>query len=372
MGSTPPYFAPEVLWKAYGPQVDLWALGVVLFQLLVGRLPFNANSNQELFRQIERSPEHLRKLFVMPEWSGVSEIAKDLVTKLLHPDPKQRLNADEALLHEWIALRGNVGTGGGDLKAAQQALKQQVAQKRLTALWHVLDIMNALDSGAGGATPRKKLPPKLLKRASEASHSNLHRSAAQGGSGRQRLASQTDRVEELQTLFNLFDTDGNGSIDEYEIAALFRKLGFEVNPSKLRELMDKVDQDANGTLEFAEFCEFLRLAKSTEVLGSGGGLGIGNAVEDSLSSLADDEGCISNDALTEYLTAFASATGQPISAAEIGDVIALAQDDDGSVRPSQIRDAMMMSAETRHDRAETRRQRAASAEDGEVVEMPAI
>ena len=53
-------------------------------------------------------------------------------------------------------------------------------------------------------------------------------------------------------------------------------------------------------------------------------------------------------------------------------LIALAQDDDGSVRPSQIRDAMMMSAETRHDRAETRRQRAASAEDGEVVEMPAI
>ena len=33
---TPQYFAPEMLWKAYGPQVDLWALGVVLFQLLVG------------------------------------------------------------------------------------------------------------------------------------------------------------------------------------------------------------------------------------------------------------------------------------------------------------------------------------------------
>ena len=52
-----------MLWKAYGPQVDLWALGVVLFQLLVGRLPFHASSNQELFRQIEKSPEHLKRLF---------------------------------------------------------------------------------------------------------------------------------------------------------------------------------------------------------------------------------------------------------------------------------------------------------------------
>lgn len=59
---TPHYFAPEMLQKAYGPQVDLWALGVVLFQLLVGRLPFNAPSNAELFRQIERSPEHVRRL----------------------------------------------------------------------------------------------------------------------------------------------------------------------------------------------------------------------------------------------------------------------------------------------------------------------
>ena len=39
---------------------------------------------------------------------------------------------------------------------------------------------------------------------------------------------------------------------------------------KLRELLYKVDTDANGTLEFAEFCEFLRLAKSAEKSGGGG------------------------------------------------------------------------------------------------------
>ena len=76
---TPQYFAPEMLKKRYGPQVDVWALGVVLFQLLVGRLPFNAGSNAQLFRQIENSPDHLRKLFRMNEWNSVSGPAKDLV-----------------------------------------------------------------------------------------------------------------------------------------------------------------------------------------------------------------------------------------------------------------------------------------------------
>ena len=237
---TPQYFAPEMLQKAYGPQVDLWALGVVLFQLLVGRLPFNAPSNAELFRQIERSADHLKRLFALAEWRGVSEAAKDLVVKLLTPDPTRRLNADEALAHEWIALKGQVG-GGGDLKAAQQALKQQVAQKRLTAMWHVLDIINALDDGSAGGARSPKLPPALQRRASQVSsaHSGNGSTGAQselsGGGfdgGRNRASSATDRVEELQMLFSMFDTDGNGTIDQHEIAALFRKLGFEVRTER--------------------------------------------------------------------------------------------------------------------------------------------
>ena len=87
---TPQYFAPEMLKKRYGPQVDVWALGVVLFQLLVGRLPFNAGSNAQLFRQIENSPEHLRKLFALSEWKSVSEPARDLVVRSCPISPKQQ------------------------------------------------------------------------------------------------------------------------------------------------------------------------------------------------------------------------------------------------------------------------------------------
>ena len=71
---TPQYFAPEMIRKAYGPQVDVWAIGIVLFQLLSGRLPFNADSNSALFRLIDRSDEQLRLHMQRPEWQGVSQV----------------------------------------------------------------------------------------------------------------------------------------------------------------------------------------------------------------------------------------------------------------------------------------------------------
>jgi hypothetical protein len=137
----------------------------------------------------------------------------------LNPDPRKRPNADEALAHEWIALKGQTG---GDLKKAQQALRQQLAQKRLTAMWHVLDIINALDE----QPTTRQLSPALQKHASNVSKAHfsqkqktgpLDRIAQSpeedGGPGaldgsRERLNSTTDRIEELQNLFNIFDTDG--------------------------------------------------------------------------------------------------------------------------------------------------------------------
>lgn len=349
---TPQYFAPEMLWKAYGPQVDLWALGVVLFQLLVGRLPFNASTNQELFRQIERSPDHLKKLFAMGEWNGVSEPAKSLVSNLLEPDPLKRPNADEALEHEWIILRGVTGTG--DLGGAQAAFKRQLAQKRLTSLWHVLEIMNALDDSP--SSPGKQLPSTLLRRVSN----------AVTPTSRKRGMSQTDRLEELQTLFNMFDADGNGTIDQHEIAALFKKLGFEVRIEKLRELLYKVDTNANGSLEFGEFCEFLRLAKSAEKSGSGG-LGIGEAVEGSFAAMASVEtGEVSNEQLSDYLVRFAESTGQHISSDEIQDVLLLAAGDSGASNPQALREAMMLPSGDRHSKANARRKTMMSSKQEEA------
>ena len=160
----------------------------------------------------------------------------------------------------------------------------------------------------------------------------------------------------MQTLFNLFDTDGNGQIDEHEMLALFKKLGFEPNPEKLRSIMIKVDSNSDGALQFGEFCQFLQLAKQSEFAAgaSGGGLGIGSAVEASLNSLTGEDGYITNDNLVHYLRAVAESAGQPLSQSDIDDVLALSDDGNGNTA-ANIRDAMLLRPGERQKRANERR-----------------
>ena len=52
---TPGYMAPEVLEGHYGPQCDMWSIGVMLYQLLSGYLPFEARTQAKLFKMIREN-----------------------------------------------------------------------------------------------------------------------------------------------------------------------------------------------------------------------------------------------------------------------------------------------------------------------------
>jgi calcium/calmodulin-dependent protein kinase I len=103
---TPGYVAPEVLQaQGYGPEVDLWSIGVITYILLCGFPPFYHEELPELFEQIMSAD------FDFPEeyWDSVSGEAKDFIKKLLVVKPAERLSVDAALNHPWI--RGQAGSG---------------------------------------------------------------------------------------------------------------------------------------------------------------------------------------------------------------------------------------------------------------------
>lgn len=101
---TPGYVAPEVLSvnPAYGIEVDMWSIGVILFILLCGYPPFFDEDNQRLFAKIREA----RFEFADEFWSEISPEAKQLVSGLLVKNPKERFTAKQVLAHPWCLEAG--------------------------------------------------------------------------------------------------------------------------------------------------------------------------------------------------------------------------------------------------------------------------
>ncbi|VDM45580.1 unnamed protein product [Toxocara canis] len=101
------YAAPEVLEKddqlpQYNEQCDLWSLGVILFTMLSGNVPFHARTKHESATDIMSRIRSAQFSFDAPQWRGISTEAMALITSLLTVDPKKRISLEELQRHPWL------------------------------------------------------------------------------------------------------------------------------------------------------------------------------------------------------------------------------------------------------------------------------
>lgn len=199
---SPYYMAPEVLKRNYGPEVDIWSAGVILYILLCGVPPFWAETEQGVALAILRGVLDFKR----EPWPQISESAKSLVRQMLEPDPRKRLTAQQVLEHSWIQ----------NAKKTSNVPLGDIVRTRLKQF----SVMNRF----------KKKALRVI-----ADHLSV------------------EEVEVIRDMFTLMDTDKDGKVTYEELRAGLRKVGSQLAEPEIKMLMEVADVDGNGVLDYGEF-----------------------------------------------------------------------------------------------------------------------
>ncbi|XP_074107124.1 unc-51 like kinase 3 homolog Aduk isoform X3 [Cotesia typhae] len=97
---SPLYMAPEILLRReYDARVDLWSVGVIMYECLFGKAPYSSNTLEELAEKIKSC-----RPIEIPKGSHVSNECNDLLQSLLKHDPEERISFDNFFAHEFLDL----------------------------------------------------------------------------------------------------------------------------------------------------------------------------------------------------------------------------------------------------------------------------
>nr|CAH7745351.1 unnamed protein product [Callosobruchus chinensis] len=183
---SPPYAAPELFQgKKYdGPEVDVWSLGVILYTLVSGSLPFDGSTLRELRERV------LRGKYRIPFY--MSTDCENLLKKFLVLNPAKRASLETIMKDKWM----NQGYESDELKPYVEPEPDMNDPKRIEALpesdgsrsGSSLSLRNmagqpgAAAAVAGGAQPAAQSPShRGVHRSISATHSKPNRRASSGG-----------------------------------------------------------------------------------------------------------------------------------------------------------------------------------------------
>ncbi|KAI3706667.1 hypothetical protein L6452_24564 [Arctium lappa] len=276
---SPYYMAPEVLKRSYGPEVDVWSAGVILYILLCGVPPFWAETEQGVAEAIIRSVVNFKR----DPWPKISDNAKDLVKKMLEPDPKRRLTAQQVLEHPWLlnskkapnvplgdVVKSRLKQFSVMYKLKKRALRVVAEHLSVEEMAGMKEEFRMIDTGNKGRVNLEELQiglPKLGHQINDADLQILMESADVDKDGTLNLGEfvavtlhlkRLANDEHLHKAFNFFDKDHNGYIEVEELRQALSEEGDDTNEDAINVIMHDVDTDKDGRISYEEFAAMMR------------------------------------------------------------------------------------------------------------------
>jgi len=196
------YVSPQILAGRYDQATDMWTIGVLLYILICGYPPFAGGNDAEILSKVRLG----NYTFAASDWKHVTAECKDLVRGLLKINPRDRTKAKEAMLSDWT--------------------ENHVKKKPVTMNLRVVESFRKFRSFG----PLKKASLALI-------------------------AGQIDEevIKPLRDIFVALDWSGDGLVSASELRMGLRKAGVKMVPEDLDELMQDLDTDGSGEIDYSEF-----------------------------------------------------------------------------------------------------------------------
>lgn len=176
-----------------------------MYALLCGYPPFKGDTDDEILNSIKKS----QLTFPKEEWESVSLLAKDLIKRLLTKNPSERISAEEAFNHPWLTENNTIKDNARFTMSSLRNMKMFHAKQKLQKASLTYIVNNLISK---------------------------------------------DKKNTLISLFQQIDINGDGILTREEIINGYKfSMPFEDIESQIDDILNEVDLDKNGTIDYSEF-----------------------------------------------------------------------------------------------------------------------
>jgi calcium-dependent protein kinase len=275
------YCSPEVIDDLYDEKCDEWSCGVLMYILLCGEPPFQGETEEEIFKKIKKCEYD----FSPPQFDNVSKNCKDLIQRLLQPKKQRRIKALDALKHPFFTEYFNPETA---LKNKDNSIIEKLF--------------------------KVKVPKSPFHRAIISYMSANYISK--------------DEEKKLRTVFRYIDYDGKSFLTKTKIEKVLKEYRKECTPEIIQKIIEALDVDKNGAIEYQEFiqglCDKQSLfnelnLKNVFIIMDNDGKGY--LTSEDIKSFAFPNKTVDEEAIIEYLKQFGMKIDDKLNFDEFKDMI---------------------------------------------------